>query len=147
MDVFSVYLSFCHICLHTSLSWFSKRFSHANSDLHKFVHPILVMLPQHMSTQSHPATSSSSCDRLNSYQFSKLFASPSVFHECTTYLISIGGFRDVRHSQIFRNFIQPFVILAVAARSVPPISIKSVSQITNALYTRIRFSIYHYVYS
>ena len=50
-----------------------------NSNLHTFLHQVLIIFPHHMSLPSQPTTSNDSCDRVNSNHLSQFFTSLSVF--------------------------------------------------------------------
>ena len=139
-------LLFITFFLHFCLLWtFSLSISSSPiSDSTLFNHVLLGLptsLPPSTLNSIHffiqPTTSDDSCDILNSNQISQFYISFSVFHGNTTHLsnhlhlysfklaytrlfISSGGALDVINDKSFWNFIHPFLILAVAARSAPP---------------------------
>ena len=47
--------------------------------LHKFLHPVFITFPRHISIPSQSTISNESCDRLNSNQHSQFFICPSAF--------------------------------------------------------------------
>ena len=117
---------FLHFCLlwTSSLSISSSPISDSTLFNHVLLGLPTGLLPSTLNSIHffiQPTTSNDSCDILNSNQLSQFYMCFSVFHLASLlFQTGAGGSLDVINDKSFWNFIHPFLILAVAARSAPP---------------------------